>query len=264
MDGKLLELNHTNGELLNSFDLEIDRCGQSSAIVDNKLAIGGVQGTKVTICFDINSHQKIWTFNNRGHSYIPLISDDKVYQCTEKNIRCLNINSGNLIWEAHEESTYIFNPIVVKDMIVVGGHGLINMYNSQNGGLLHQIKTNVRESIRAIISENDIIYFGDSSGLFYAYRIFQKKNIIGQIKTNSELLWKYNTSGAVESIPVINDDKIMLVNDDNKLICLDKSSGKLNWSFNTKGEAGISGILVEDGNIYTSVGKGYLYKLIEE
>jgi len=264
MDGKLLELNQTNGELINSFDLDMDRCGQSSDIVDNKLVFGGVQGTKITACFEINPFQRIWTFENGGHSYIPLISDDKVYQCTEKNIRCLDIKSGKIIWEAFEESTYIFNPTSYKDMVAVGGHGLVNIYNSQNGKQMNQIKTEVRESIRAIIYENNIIYFGDSSGNFYAYKIYQKKNILGKHKTISEPLWKYDTNGAIESTPVFYSDKIMFINDDNKLTCLDKTSGKLNWDFNTKGEAGISGISVEDEFIFTSIGKGYVYKLIEE
>ncbi len=264
MDGKLLELNRENGELINSIDLEMKRCGQSSAIVNNKLIVGGIQGTATTSCFDLNSGQKIWTFNTGGHSYNPLIAKDNVYQCTEKNIRCLELKSGSLIWEAHEENTYIFNPVMFKDLIVVGGHGLINFYNSKNGKLTHQIHTNVREAIRAIISEEDNIYFGDSSGIFYAYRISTGKNILGQIKTNSEKLWSYTSNGAVESIPAITEDKIMFINNDNKLICLDKTSGDQKWNFNTKGEAGISGVLVEDEYIYTSVGKGFLYKLIEE
>ena len=144
----------------------------------------------------------------------------------------------------------------VKDAIVVGGHGLINFYNSQNGTLLHQIKTDVAESIRAIICENDIIYFGDSSGNFYAYKI-------DSIRNQSEILWKYVTNGSIESDPIINGENVLFINDDNKLICLDKASGNLNCKFNTKGKAGISGVVVENGIIYTSVGKGYAFKLNE-
>ncbi|GAB1856112.1 hypothetical protein MHTCC0001_09470 [Flavobacteriaceae bacterium MHTCC 0001] len=263
MDGKLKEFNPKNGDLLNTFELEMDRCGQASIIEENKIVVGGVQGTKLTNCFDLLSHSIKWSFDNGGHSYIPLIKENKVYQCTENKIRCLELSTGNLIWEAYEKSTYIFNPVFLNGIIVVGGHGLINIYDSKNGKRLHQIKTGVRESIRAIITENNTLYFGDSSGLFYAYKIHHKKNLFGTLKINSKQLWNFKSKGSIESLPLTNGKSVLFINDDNKLICLDKETGKNIWDFNTKGEAGISGITIENENIYLSVGKGYVYKLNE-
>jgi outer membrane protein assembly factor BamB len=264
MDGKLLEIDINDSNSISSFDLKMDRNGQSSIIEDDKIIISGVQGTKITNCFDFKSSQIKWTFDNGGHSYIPHISKDKVYQCTEHNIRCLDLNSGDLIWEANEETTYIFNPVSFKDMIAVGGHGLVNMYDSNNGKLLHQIKTENRESIRNIISKDDCIYFGDSSGVFYAYQIDRKKRFLESSKTYSELLWKFQSNGGIESMPAIYGENVMFINDDNKLICLKIRSGEFNCDFNTKGKAGVSGIIVVNRNIFTSVGKGYVYNLTEE
>jgi outer membrane protein assembly factor BamB len=261
MDGKLIELNPDNGNSNSTYELEMERCGQTSEIEGNNIVMGGVQGTKSTNCFDLSSKLIKWTFDNGGHSYIPLIKSGKVYQCTEKKIRCIELGSGNLIWETKEESTYIFNPISFNEMVIVGGHGLINIYDCNKGKLLHQIKTGVRESIRAIIKENDTLYFGDSSGLFYAYKITKSKNLLGKLKINSEQLWNFESKGGIESNPLINGESILFINDDNKLISLNKETGENKWSFNTKGEAGISGITINGKDIYLSVGKGYLYKL---
>ncbi|UXX79185.1 PQQ-binding-like beta-propeller repeat protein [Reichenbachiella carrageenanivorans] len=264
MDGKLNELKSQNGELVSTLELEMDRCGHSSAISDNRIVIGGVQGTKKMNCLDLDSQSIKWSFDNGGHSYIPLISNEKVYQCTEKLIRCLELNTGKLIWEATEENTYIFNPISFNELIVVGGHGLINIYDSNKGKLLHQIETGIRESIRAIISDNNNLYFGDSSGVFYAYEINEKKNLLGKRSIQSKELWRFESNGSIESLPKIVGESILFMNDDNKLICLNMRSGESNWSFNTKGEAGISSIITDEENIFLSVGKGYLYKLKEE
>lgn len=263
MDGKLNELNPENGELLAMLELEMDRCGQSSAISNNRIVIGGVQGTKKTNCLDLESQSIKWSFDNGGHSYGPLISNEKVYQCTERMIRCLELNTGKLLWEA-EERTYIFNPIPLNELIVVGGHGIINIYDSNNGKLLHQIETGIRESIRAIIAYNNALYFGDSSGVFYAYEIHEKKNLLGNKSIQSKELWRFESQGSIEGLPKIIGASIMFINNDNKLICLDMRSGKSKWSFNTKGEAGISSIVADDGYILLSVGKGYVYKLKDQ
>lgn len=264
MDGKLNEHNPDNGELLNTFELEMHRCGQSSVIQNSKIVVGGIQGTKKTNCLDLATQSIKWSFDNGGHSYHPLIKNDRVYQCTENNIRCLELNSGDLIWEATEKNTYIFNPVALNEMVVVGGHGLINIYDSNKGKLLHQINTGIRKSIRAIITENNTLYFGDSSGLFYAYEIKEKRNLLGRLKVYSKQLWKFESKGSIESSPIINGESVLFINDDSKLICLDKHFGENKWNFNTKGEAGISGITIEGEDIYLSVGKGYVYKLNEK
>lgn len=43
-----------------------------------------------------------------------------------------------------------------------------------------------------------------------------------------------------------------------------KNTGSNKWNFNTNGEAGTSGIILEDDCIYLSVSKGYVYKLNEK
>ncbi|WP_340200927.1 PQQ-binding-like beta-propeller repeat protein [Ascidiimonas sp. W6] len=264
MDGKLIDLNTNNGSVISAYNLEIDRCGQSSSIVENHIVVGGVQRTTLTNCFDLTTKSLKWSYNNGGHSFAPLIKNDRVIQCTENKIRSLDLNSGKLIWEAKEKNAYFFNPISIHEMIVVGGYGFIYIYDFNNGKLLHKIKTGIEKSIRSIIAENDKLYFGESSGLFYAYEITQKKNLFGRLKLNSKKLWHYKSNGSIESIPAINGNSVLFINDYNKLICLDKKNGSENWKFNTKGEAGISGIAIDGEDIYVSVSKGYIYKLNEK
>ena len=257
MGGKMMELNPKNGELMQTHEFEMDGNGASSQIVNNKVVVGGVQRTSVTNCYDLSSTQLKWSFDNGGHSYRPLIHDNKVFQCTERHINCLDFETGEPIWKATEERTYIFNPVAIDQIIIAAGHGLLNFYDSQNGELLHQIETGIRESIREIVVMDNFIYFGDSSGKCYCFKITSTPQV------SSELIWEQQTDGGIESAPAFFKEDILFINDNKKLLSLNRVSGELNWTFNTKGEAGISGILVDGEDIYLSVGKGFAYKINE-
>jgi outer membrane protein assembly factor BamB len=260
MDGQLIELNPNTGDEISIYNLEMDRCGMSSKIEDNQIVVGGIQRTTLTNCFDLSSKSIKWSINNGGHSYIPLIKNGKVYQCTDNTMRCLELNSGKMIWKANEKKSFIFNPILFQEMIVVGGYGFVNFYNCNNGQLLHKIRAAFKKDIYSIIADHDTIYFGVNTSLFYAFRITSKKNWLGRIKINSEKLWTFKLNGS-QSIAVIDGNSNMVINDDYKLISLNKSNGAEKWNFNTKGKTVVSGILIDGDDMYISAEKGYLYKL---
>lgn len=263
MDGKLLELDSSDGTLIRTINLHMLRCGASSDIVDDKLIVGGVQGTTLTACFNFNTGKQEWSFSNGGHSYTPLVSENKAYQCTENIIHCFDFNSGELLWKAQNKKNYLFNPIQVDNLIVVGGHGIINCYHTKKGRLVLQIKLPTTGLVRSIMHHDNCLYFGDSTGGFYAYSLVQQKSITGRISAHAELLWSINTYEAIENIPVVLNNKIFFANNDNKLFCFNKANGDLLWKFNTQGKAGISGVVIEDNYLYTAVGNGYIYKLQE-
>ncbi len=261
MDGWLIELDPETGQELARIELGLEKCGQCSHIQGDRLVIGGVQGSRSTLCVNLASRAVEWSFDNGGHSYIPLIVDDRVYQCTERTIRCLGLNSGQLLWEASEEGSYLFNPARVDDWVAVGGHGLVNVYDAGSGRLLQRIETGVRKQIWAIRAEGRVMYFGDSSGLFYAYELVARSGPRGEQMLDAERLWCFESKGAIESLPEVYGDFVLLLNDDGKLICLDRHSGEPLCSLNTKGEAGISGVTIEGEGIFVSVGRGNAYRV---
>lgn len=263
MNGRLIEIDLKTGSPVEKFDLAMKRNGQTSNLYKNKIIISGIQGTEEIICFDFNKRQVLWRVYNQGHSYIPFIYEDKVYQCAEDNIVCLDLISGSTIWKSSKKANYNFNPNNFQSNIVVGGHGIINFYNSINGKLLLQINTGLEETIYKIISDENAIYFGDTSGIFYAYEITETKNLIGTKTLTAKLKWKFNSKGAIQSIPEFLGSKIIFINDDKKLICLDKKHGDLHWQININGEAGISGPVIFENTIITSVSKGHVSKITE-
>lgn len=264
MDGVILELNPNNGHQINSISTGLERVNAASEIFDNKVVVGGIQGSTETVCIDLCNSNILWRFENGGHSYTPTISQNKVFQTTERTIYCLSLKDGKLLWNAHEALTYLFNPIVWNDFVVVGGHGIINIYQIETGKKLLQININQKEAIYNIVTDNDYIYFGDRGGYFYCYKIDIKQKLFRGEKVVAEQVWKYLSNGSIQSKPALSGNNILIINDGNRLISLNALNGKLNWEFNSKAEAGISGVLVFGNDIYTSVGKGFVYKIKDE
>lgn len=74
MDGRVEEIDLLEGQLIKAIDLNVNRCGFPSVIVDNKIVTGGIQGSTQTTCIDLKDFKIEWEFDTDGHSYTPLIS----------------------------------------------------------------------------------------------------------------------------------------------------------------------------------------------
>lgn len=170
--------------LLNTHNLQLERCGFSSNPYQNHIVVSGVQATEHSSCLELKSGKILWQFDNKGHSATPIVAHDKVFQNTEKNFRCLDLKSGQLLWEI-EGMDYFFNPEIVDNTIVaIGSTGAVNLYQSKSGKLLHQLKIPNEGSVRSITSNDDTLYFGDSNGTFYCYTLHRKKIDFWSIKNN--------------------------------------------------------------------------------
>lgn len=264
MDGIIEEIDRVEGVLLESSSLNVHRCGFSSSIVDNKVVVGGIQGSKLTTCFDLKEADIHWTFDTGGHSYKPLIAEGKVYQCTENYLRCLDFDSGKLIWQAYEESTYLFNIEIFQGVVLASGHGLINFYSIVDGTLIYQINTGVPGSegaIRHIICINEFIYFSDSSGIMYCYKLL---NLSKSFEIDIEVVWTCPSNGAIASKAEVYKDYLIFAHANKELLVLDRMTGNLVASSKLKASAEISNLLVqENGAMYLAYEKGYVNKFCQ-
>ncbi len=73
----------------------------------------------------------------------------------------------------------------------------------------------------------------------------------------NNLLWRYTTGGAVSSSPAVVDGKVYVGSSDNKVYCLNASTGAKIWTYATDGEVHSSPAVV-DGKVYVG---SYDYKL---
>jgi outer membrane protein assembly factor BamB len=262
MNGELLNLNIHNGTVIWNFKTSRGNIGPVSNEVSFKAVFSGVQGNQSTWCVDTTKGEELWCISNNGHSYHPYIDSDKILNTIGNDINCLDLNSGKTLWKASERQTYLFNPKVVGNLAVAPGHGLINFYDLENGKFLNTIQTgqptNISESgIREIIADENSIYFGDAKGWLYSYSLPNSDN---SYYTN--LQWKIETKGGIESIPSFFENSILMINNGKQFLRIDKSNGDIKQEIKTKGEAFISGVTVDNNAIWYSCYGGIVVKCI--
>jgi len=262
MNGEVLNFDIHNGTIIWSFKTPRGNIGPVSNEVNFKAVFSGVQGNQATWCLDTTKGEELWCISNNGHSYHPYVYGNKILNTIGNDINCLDLNSGRTLWKVSELQTYLFNPKVVDNLAVAPGHGLINFYDLENGKLLTSIQTgqptNSSESgIREIIADENSIYFGDAEGIFYSYSLPDAEN-----SYCTRLQWKIETKGGIESIPAFFDSSILMINNGNQFLRIDKSNGNIQQEFKTKGEALISGVTVDKDAVFYSCSGGIVVKCI--
>jgi len=143
---------------------------------------------------------------------------------------------------------------------VAPGHGLIDFYDLENGKFFNTVQTgqptNISESgIREILADENSIYFGDAKGFFYSYSLPDAGS-----SDCPGLQWKIETRGGIESIPAFFQDSILVINNRNQFLSIDKINGNIKQEIKTKGEAFISGVTVNKDAIFYSCYGGIVVK----
>jgi len=82
----------------------------------------------------------------------------------------------------------------------------------------------------------------------------------GALPEEPELLWTFETAGAVTSSPVIADGRVYFGSDDAKLHCVDAATGEALWAFATEDMIEAPPMVV-DGSVYIGSNDFFLYAL---
>ena len=260
MNGEVLNFEIQDGSVIWKFKTASGNIGPVSNELNSRVVFSGVQGNQLTGCIDSTKGEEIWSIRNNGHSYHPCVHKDKILNSTGNDLNCLNFNSGQTLWRSSEPKTYLFNPKVVNNLAIAPGHGLINFYDLENGKLLNSVQTgqpiNTPESgIREIVADETSIFFGDAKGFFYSYSLPGPGN-----SYRSNLQWKIETKGGIESFPAFFHDSILVINNANQFLRIDKSNGDIKQEIKTKGQAFISGVSVDKDMIFYSCYGGTVVK----
>lgn len=263
MDGHITCFDLRDGKALWTLKTTGGNVGPVSNEWEKRVVFSGIQGTRFSWCVDTTNGSILWKVGNNGHSYNPTIFNDTVFNSIGNELNCLDLATGATIWKAHEPRTYLFNPKIVGDLVAAPGHGLVNMYHRATGALWASIETGqpintITSSIREVLAEGHNLYFGDQKGIFYGYSLNPAS------KERFALKWKAETNGAIESIPALVNNGVLVINDAGQLLCLDQENGQLIGEKKTKGTAGISGITFEADKLFFSCSGGHvsLYEVI--
>ena len=157
---------------------------------------------------------------------------------------------------------YIVSPIVYKNLIfTIDNHSKIQVRDSKTGKLIwaRLLKDESEEEINftgGLSAEDDILFITSGIGNIYAL----------DSKSGKEI-WKKNILTQISSPPVISNNKIFVITDDNQLVVLDILNGDEVWSHsgNIEYVSIIGGVnpAIKNGIVYVTYSSGEIYALNE-
>jgi len=180
----------------------------------------------------------------------PVISEDKIFFVDVLgNIYSYGYADGELNWKYSMASSTLASPIIVGDLLVVGG----------NDGNLRALGLNDGEErwtlalsgwlATAAVSDSGKILIGSDNGSVYAVN-----------SRSGEVEWTVPTGGGVRSSPIIHNGTAYVGSDDNHMYGLSIEDGAINWRFRT-GSSIRSSPLAVGGTLYFGSQDNYVYAI---
>ena len=167
----------------------------------------------------------LWRFNAKDEILSkPEYDGENVYFGTGKGtVYALNAESGNIAWEIMTDGSVYSSPAVDNDLVFAGTNkGTLYALNTSDGTVKWSYAAgNSMQS--GILVVDSLIYLGAGT------------NLLAVNKETGELVWKYETNGAIESKPAVSGNKIICTSWDTNVYCLDRFSGSKVWSWNYQG-----------------------------
>lgn len=167
--------------------------------------------------------------NNTISSTNILTAPNWFYYASDSGIVYCYDYAGNQKWIAEVLGVIKGNPILYKDLLLIATvEGDLYSINSNNGEILQVV--GIGESITSDLSLIEIsssktkiigVALGTSEGNVFCYDAF-----------TFELLWEKNISKSlIISTPLAVNDKIIFLNSNSSLYCLNSKSGSLIWKY---------------------------------
>ncbi|MEE9434539.1 MAG: PQQ-binding-like beta-propeller repeat protein [Sphingorhabdus sp.] len=218
--------------------LETDKDGRPSAFGGGVSAEGNMvyatNGVGDIAALDANSGAIMWTKRPAGPLRgAPTVAIGNVYVMTQDNqIYALRTSDGEQQWnEAGPLGTSgIFGvaaPAVASGTVIAGySTGELTAYRYENGRNLWAdslSRTSMRTSVSTLI---DI----DADPVIDRGRVFAlgKGGRMASYELNSgQRLWEINIAGI--ATPVVSGEWVFVLTDDAKMLCIQRSSGKIRW-----------------------------------
>ena len=101
--------------------------------------------------------------------------------------------------------------------------------------LLWSLATGTSTKSSPVISDG-IIFFGNEKGILFA------------LTSDGKIKWKFEGQSTIEAPPLISGNKVIFGSSDGVLRAVDKTSGRLLWSYKTENQIAGSANLWESGN----------------
>lgn len=152
----------------------------------------------------------------------PVLCDGRVYVGDDLGLlNCLDAADGRLLWRFAAKNRIIGTPAAADGTVVFGSaDGNIYGIDAKKGKLRWKVETS-EAVLGAVTIDGGVAYIGCSDRTFRAI----------DVRTGREVWTFTGTNGYVETRPLVYDGKVIFGAWDDRLYALDRSDGRLLWSW---------------------------------
>ena len=181
--------------------------------------------------FDVNREYpdvaEVWRAQDEGDIGCGAVKAGKyvLYANEAGVVKALDAATGSERWRFATEGKVFSTPAVWKQRVVIGStDGFIYCLSLRSGRLLWRYRCEKSVLATAAIHKG-VAYVGSSDHVFRALKI-----------RSGKLLWEHEgIKGFVECRPFVDDDQVVFGDWANTLYSLDPRSGRLQWTWGTRG-----------------------------
>jgi len=254
------QLTKKNGDAL---PLEISNV----VAADGILYFGDDKGTVVALSADTQT--ELWSHPHGARVYAtPSVDRDFVYFGTKYGVTALHRSNGEVAWRfAVDHGAEGVTPLPVGDHLYFSGcDGHVYCRNRKTGAAVwkHDLYADApknQQRQRALIKEAVARPNGAAcDGKLFIQSVFDQSRVIAVDCSTGKRQWTFQTEGWISPAPTIADGRVFVVSQDKHLYCLDLSTGTMHWKFKAPHWLA-SQVAVHEGQVYLPCHKGRLFQL---
>jgi len=156
--------------------------------------------------------------------------------------------AGRLAWSVALEPPTRSAPVIVDNVIYIGGHFRVLTLDAHSGHLLQEIATTGPVHTSVAVAE-DTLYVG-----------LQDWRVLALDRQTGQTRWAFTTQNPIVGSTTVAKGIVYLGSGDGFLYALDAANGRLIWKFKTRGYP-LSPPAIADGILFASSTEGGLYAL---
>jgi len=177
------------------------------AVVDDRLYL--VTGGKQVVCLELDSGTIIWDHSSAGaHAASPAVDDRVYFGSLDSNFYALSTQTGEVEWFFHTGGQIFTSPAVDGQRVYFGSNdGVFYALDKQTGRLVWKLAAGLVHNSSPAVW-GSVVVFGTSEG-----------RLVFVNAVNGEILREFTTKGGVYCPPIVYKNKVYISDNRRRVYC---------------------------------------------
>ncbi|WP_105385055.1 outer membrane protein assembly factor BamB family protein [Neorhizobium alkalisoli] len=216
-----------------------------------------------TWCLDAQSGAVLWTFDSGGFSYPIAATAETVVHATvvdgtrfgesTPHLFVMSADSGRCLWSTTYEQ-YLFMPVIVDDLVVVGARGALLAYYLADGRPAARLVLPPDAAVKVLVPLPDGFLLADDLGTIRRVVLSRKRSFFRSSVALVEL-WTTSFPNEMLGRPVVLGSMVLVLDKEGNLHILNIDDGSRVASHSRNGDTGAGGLTVWGARLAVANGR---------